>query len=636
MRKCQYIPFLAILLLSGCDDDGSFFGPGFQFGDPLPACTATTNALLAVTTAGPITFYREAEYIQGRAASITAMLPDSRHYLLQWQQHDGAPLELVTAQRQILAFEPQHPGEYRFSLTATPMPGQTTLKTLSAEITVQVIAAEPHQFNIRLDHQLSEGANASLRLEAPSEQKTQAVSWCQVSGPTVRVDLRDPARPLLQLPWVSQDERVHLKAIGTELADDAYLLITNEPAAPADALFEEPLSRVHPYLKASPYAQALQRCIYNNQLALRDCSLAELPLIGQSGRKANIDDIMARVLVSHDWMGDNFKLFLQQHDKHRDFIKLLQSVTAIVISYDIQPAFYWVATGAIYLNPDDLWLTPTQRDTINETPDFRNEFGSELHFLMPWRYVKDNRYASGIYDPEQRISRPTTALQTDLSSLLYHELAHANDFFPRTCHANLNEKTLYDAYLARHQDRLFASDRLEQSYPLLSTEMSALAEVRFLGQSATDDQRAFSPVDVSQFFTSDHANDFYAYSTKREDAAMLFEESMMSHRLGVQRDIGITNAPTDAAAQNVIVSWGERGRVGHEKLKPRAALIINHLLPELGGSHVIANLPAPLAMRVDTSWADNLILSPARLSTPEATILPPLQLSGDRHQLILD
>ena len=115
-----------------------------------------------------------------------------------------------------------------------------------------------------------------------------------------------------------------------------------------------------------------------------------------------VDDIMKKVIVSHDWMGSQFEKFLQDYDEFDDFKNLLRAVTAVVISYDIRPSFYNPTTGAIYLDPDDLWETPAQRDTINSAPDYRSGFGSELQFEMPWRYVKDNDYAYFYYPSRYR------------------------------------------------------------------------------------------------------------------------------------------------------------------------------------------------------------------------------------------
>ena len=125
---------------------------------------------------------------------------------------------------------------------------------------------------------------------------------------------------------------------------------------------------------------------------------------------------------------DRFKDFLTHNDTNHDIKNLLRATTAIVISYDVRPSFYWAATGAIYLDAENFWLTPQERDTINEAPDFRADFGSDLQFVMPWRYVKDNAYASHNYSNSARVTRTPAEALYRLTSLMYHELAHANDF----------------------------------------------------------------------------------------------------------------------------------------------------------------------------------------------------------------
>ena len=67
---------------------------------------------------------------------------------------------------------------------------------------------------------------------------------------------------------------------------------------------------MQPYRVNSPYATALADCVYNNQVS-SSCSFSRLPLIGQVTENPSIDDILDRTYVSHSWMGDAFKLFLE-------------------------------------------------------------------------------------------------------------------------------------------------------------------------------------------------------------------------------------------------------------------------------------------------------------------------------------
>jgi hypothetical protein len=96
----------------------------------------------------------------------------------------------------------------------------------------------------------------------------------------------------------------------------------------------------------------------------------------------------------------------------------------------VRPSFYWSATGAIYLDADNLWLTPAERDVVSEVPDFRSGFDRELNYTGLWRYVVANQPALLFFNPASRLTRDLGYLDYELGSLMYHELAHANDFFP--------------------------------------------------------------------------------------------------------------------------------------------------------------------------------------------------------------
>jgi hypothetical protein len=193
---------------------------------------------------------------------------------------------------------------------------------------------------------------------------------------------------------------------------------------------------------------------------------------------------------------------------------------------------------------------------------------------------------------------------------MYHELTHANDFFPSTeWFIHQSDSRILDAGTSTN----FESDALSIAYPLISDEMRALANVSFRGETPSSVQTNFGPADIEQFFTSDQANDYYAYSSEREDYAMLFEEMMMQMRYGVIRDVAITNQPQGDVvyANDYIVTWGQRGRVGDAKVKQRVAYVAARVLPELDVSAQIDALPAPTLMHAGQDWIENLVISPA-------------------------
>ncbi|MCL1048152.1 hypothetical protein L2755_00715 [Shewanella abyssi] len=596
----------------------------------------TQSSLVEVSTHSNLLFHIESyNALQPAVIAATINGADSTDYTFQWTQKSGNTLLLKSNRSPLLAFTAQTVGSYQFELTAIGL-GNTFTET----VTIEVTEGQSNPLAIRSDHQVTMGSGVSFRIDTPISNSPQDISWCLVAGPDLTIDLSTSENPLFSAPIVTEDTFATLRATATinglAASDEVHLLITKE-AAITSPYFDTSIAKTFAYHSGSPYNSVLQNCVYSNQLN-QSCTIEQLPLIGQQPNNSK-QQILDRLLVSHQWMGENFEYFLDNLDPNSDFATLLQSVTAVVISYDVRPSFYWVVTGAIYLDPNDLWLLAEERDTINEAPDYRSGFGSELNFLMPWRYVKNNQYTSYVTPRSTRVNRSATEMHPDLASLLYHELAHANDFFPRSIHSSLQGPTLLDDYQKREKQQLLISDQLSAMYPLSSDIMTNLADVSFRGEAANETQKAYSPSDITSFFSNDTASDYYAYSTRREDAAMLFEEAMMSYRLSIQRDVAVTDKPEVTTADTISVDWGQRGRVGDNALQSRAAFVIEQILPELDSMSLVSNLPQPIFMVQGDSWSENLTISPTtssavnRVSPQTEVTAPPLTLSGNRHRL---
>lgn len=362
-----------------------------------------------------------------------------------------------------------------------------------------------------------------------------------------------------------------------------------------------PMGPVAPANSGSPHALVLRDCTFSNTRT-ESCTLATLPLLGQVNSDPGIEDVMDRVLISHAWMGPRFREVLQRMPD--DLRLMLRGVTAVVISSDVRPAFYWTATGAIYIDPEFIWLTPEEREVVSDIPDFRSDFGRDLQFVMPTRYVKDNRPASTFVPRGQEKPRAIEDILVDIGRLLYHELAHANDFFPPERQASAGSGRVPDAIR-----RPIISDDLAERHPLNSSIMRGLARVRFHGDTATAAQRAMTPAQVAREFAPDGATIFYNYSTIREDLAMLFEILLMRFHFGVDMDTAVTNNPEQPrSAADFIVEWGQRGRIGEVNVRERARYAVSRLLPEAELDAFIDSLPEPVMMRQGESWAANICL----------------------------
>jgi len=588
---------ISVLVISGC-------GGGNSQSDSPTSNIGSEGSILQL----------EESLLTNQGVDLILYFPDDDLTNIKWQQTSGETVDLLASRSKVIGFTPTSSGEYSFSVVFQKNGGAT--ETLTKSIT---IAEKSSLITTRLAHEVLSGNKVSLRVQLDDSIDSSLIEWQQVSGSAVSLTESNPngkSTIFFDAPQVNKDTYIsfeaHVTVDGTKHADKVTVLVEPANTINENAYFDTRVAKVFPYNENSPYKDDLTHCVYSNTLT-SSCTLNKLPLIAKevqnSANVPDINTIMDRVVVSHHWMGDRFKEFITNNDPNNDIKNLLRATTAIVISYDVRPSFYWAATGAIYLDADNFWLTAQERDTINEAPDYRADFGIDLNFVMPWRYVKDNDYASANIPASVRLNRAASVGLYRLTSLMYHELAHANDFFPSTEWAIHSPSTrILDAALSSD----FESDQLSIALPLQSQTMRNLAQVSFAGVNATDTQASYSPSDIQGFFSPDTATDFYAYSSLREDYAMLFEELMMQKRFNVFRDVAITNQPIgdNVSAQDYVVTWGQRGRIGELSIKPRVLFSASRVLPEFDSVTALDTVPLPIAMTQGDDWIENLNISP--------------------------
>lgn len=586
----------------------------------LSACGGSSNE--------PVTNYPTASIVQldevqniNQSVDLLLHFPSDSVSQINWEQTSGEPVLLLAKSSKVVSFTPTQAGNYSFTVSFILNEGVE--QTLTKTITVN---DEHHKLTTRLSHEALAGNKVSFRSHLPSTIDANTLKWKQIDGPRVALTNESSDGELalfFDAPQVEFDTIISFEASATDSESNTIyrdqVAVLVEPAAEigSNAYFSDRKASVFVFNRQSPYADALINCVYSNTLT-SSCTLSQTPLLAKEVNNTSvtpsIESIMDRVVVSHQWMGDRFKDFLMNNDTNDDIKNLLRATTAIVISYDIRPSFYWAATGAIYLDAENFWLTPDERDTINEAPDYRANFGQELLFTMPWRYVKQNAYASQSYSKSERVTRTAEEALYRLTSLMYHELAHANDFFPSNeWYVHNSEQRVLDAATST----AFESDELAISFPLNSQEMRGLAQVSFTGESANQKQKNYLPADIEEFFSPESASDYYAYSSLREDYAMLFEELMMQSRFNVIRDVAITNQPSgeNISTADYIVTWGQRGRIGDDKLRDRVLFTASRVLPEFDSQTAMNLVSAPIEMLEGNNWLENLTISPNELSS---------------------
>lgn len=577
---------------------------------------------------GPVAIHADHAVAAGKSAGAVIAGCAVQLASIRWTQLDGPKVALLSARTQAISFDVPAPARYRFRAAYVTADGTRG----SAEAVIDgVAAATGARITARADQAVREGGTLSLQAYAsvPAGDAIEAIRWTQIAGPAVKID-GARARLFVVAPAVERDTvlafRVSLttKAGATD-SDDVFVVVEDfAQAAERFTVFGRiHVARAHPYWRDGKYADALVPCAYDPRLYFRNasdstlCALERLPFLAQEtgGAPPTVEAIMGRLVVSHDWIGTVFEEFIRVHPAADDLRRMFGAVTAIVITNRTRPSIYNPMTGAIYLDATHLWRTPAERDTVDETPDRRAVSAAKVRFRHFSRYVESNKaYATGSYPIERRLTRTQAHLMVNLSRLVFHELAHANDYLPPDAVPALApERSVHENFAVRVRGRLLVSDQLQERYPLHSDEFRRLARVIFSPAGASPDaaQAGMTAEEVARFFASDRANDPYAYTTSREDAAMLVEEFFMVHRFGIRRDVAIVDGyPAGADITRINASpvrWGQRGRIGAEEVKPRLRFVLERMLPWIPLT-AVDSLAPPVEMRAGESWIGNLVL----------------------------
>lgn len=572
----------ASILLTACGGGGSS-GSG-SVSQPIVTPSVPTSAIQGDTTgtAG-----------QSMGLAFVASVQDN-YDAITWTQTAGATVDLTSQNQPVISFVPPQAGTYSF--TATVSKNGQVVRTLNQTVTVSSATVQP--VSLRTDKSVGSGGTVSVRFYTPTALTASQWSLVQTAGTAAKINFDDKqALANITVPKVTSDQLLTFKAtskLNPTLTDSVNILVKannsnlkelyfcNSPDAGAYCLPLNALTTHHPYMKASKYAPVLTDCVMSNSLnAESACTLKTLPFIGSESMNPTVEQIMSRVVVSHDWMGKNFENFLRNYDKNDDFKRLLRSTTAIVISENVRPSFYWGGTGTIYLDPDYLWMTPQERDDIPEMADYRSSYSNGVNYIEFYDYEKNGEsvlYADE-YSPDinLRQSRSLDTLAMPLASLLYHELSHANDYMPITAINSLTAGqmmgTAYDA-----MPQVQVSTRLGQQYPLSDNRLKGLAQVEFGGEKPTALQSSYSPAQVGDWFFADKGTDMYNFYNSAEDLAMTFEESMMLSRFGVNRYFMFMTPKT--ASTPFSVARGYKNWISAPAVKSRAEFVVNNILPE--------------------------------------------------------
>ena len=347
---------------------------------------------------------------------------------------------------------------------------------------------------------------------------------------------------------------------------------------PSDSVGYEKLSSIYPYDATATYSTNIVACAKAYQED-SSCYVDILPPLSRTTSPLTLDEIMSRVVVSHEWMAERFQEILSLAPESA--LNIFAPLTAIVISHDIRPAFYSTSTGAIYLDPAYLWTTPAEFDTVDKKEDYRADFGNALDFVPISWYV--DSLGTRISANTSNDYRTPSSLLKPLFKLLFHELGHANDYLPPVKRLSIQlpagDVSFADLVDEAWEDGQTAQQQLER---LANSTLLGLARVLYHGDTASATQTALTAQQVGAEFATESASDMYSYSHRAEDLAMLFEETMMYASFNAKRNIFFTSQPAKPDSRycgDYLLGWGQKGRIGDASVKQRATSVIEQLLP---------------------------------------------------------
>lgn len=369
--------------------------------------------------------------------------------------------------------------------------------------------------------------------------------------------------------------------------------------------FFDKVGEVRPYNPNNPYAVKMKECIYADTDD-KSCSIKSLPLLGMSKDLITPQDILERTMISHDFLGEAFKQVLNRMPP--EMLQMFGSINAVVISDKINPSFFYSTSGAIYLSGHYFWSNTEEYKLLNQVKDYRQDFGSALQFIFDNDYIKNGKSIT---------TRASENVQTydemsfNVARLLFHELTHANDFFPRSFYQKQDtdlSKTYRKTAFERYSKSEIAS--LQLPTPLTSKKLNHLGDILYHGVDATTQDTSTLAEEVVQEFKNDVASDPYGYSTPMEDLAMNAEEALMFYYYNIPRYVVVIKLPMPnfKIPENFDypILWGEKGRILESKIKNRAIFAVENDLGATISQKVSDKLDQflPKEIQSNTSWDD--------------------------------
>lgn len=380
------------------------------------------------------------------------------------------------------------------------------------------------------------------------------------------------------VPNVSVIEKVEEKASETNTAEV-------EPDAPVEV--QEPIeypAQLLPFISDSPYVKKLLICSYPDTEE-KSCVVKELPLLEMNPQKISVNDILNRTLVTHQFLGEKFKQVLLKMPP--ETLALFGAVNGIVISSEVSTNAYWARSGFIYLSARLFCRSKDECQTLSKENDIQK---------LPVKFVNDYIYnQKSIWDESIQDDQ---ILLYKVAATLFHELAHANDYFePSYVRSNdfAKEKSYDELTFERMTVRQMVSQRMPGRPS--SVRLEHLAGIIYKNEEIKDEDLTLTPQSVVDEFLTNNTNDLYSHINHEEDMARLVEEALILTYFNIPRLIVFTDK------SNSIV-YAEKNRVAQPNLRTRVLYVIEKGFSKSVADKVKEKLEdvKPVVFPANSSW----------------------------------
>ena len=360
-----------------------------------------------------------------------------------------------------------------------------------------------------------------------------------------------------------------------------------------------------------PYKSSLLRCAQVS--AQSPCTLGELPMIGQATTDPTVQDIMNRVVITHDWAGVRFEQILQRLPSQT--LRLFKPVTLVYIGSENEYTQYSYDLGSLRIKIDDLWINETERKAVysssnapatNAPASASADNGLQFEPRIRWMLGAEN-----VYDGFATVDRQYQQITIAVGMAIYEFLAYPNNF-ARADSYGLMVASQYPNDIFNLDNSVPVSQELylDQNLTFDSSYLYSLANVHFNGEELGPGQDSFTAQGAGAEIGAQGKPSFYSFQSQLFDTVTLFILAMAKMNHNVYLDVAMVEKPLGPrvlGCDDYKIGWGVRNRIAAPKVSARARFVVEQFIGQSADTdNFFSNkLGQEVSLPVGFGWCDS-------------------------------